>query len=89
MYINKPSVTKIEAASKVNLLHGTSCGLNIMQRRISCVHRGMFSTPELSYKFTGFINDLPLIVASSCCTHDFPQYTKHPQCTLDIPLVSS
>ena len=27
MYINKPSVTKIEAAGRVNLLHGTSCSL--------------------------------------------------------------
>ena len=26
MYINKPSVTKIEAVDKVNLLHGTVCG---------------------------------------------------------------
>ena len=25
MYINKPLVTKIEAADKVNLLHSTSC----------------------------------------------------------------
>ena len=25
MYINKPSVTKIEAADRVNLLHSTSC----------------------------------------------------------------
>ena len=25
MYINKSSVTKIEAADRVNLLHGTSC----------------------------------------------------------------
>ena len=25
MYINKPSVTKIEAADRVNLLHGTNC----------------------------------------------------------------
>ena len=25
MYINKPSVTKIEAADEVNLLHSTSC----------------------------------------------------------------
>ena len=25
MYINKPSVTKVEAADKVNLLHSTSC----------------------------------------------------------------
>ena len=24
MYINKPSVTKIEAADRVNILHGTS-----------------------------------------------------------------
>ena len=27
MYINKPSVTKIEAADRVNLLHSTSCGV--------------------------------------------------------------
>ena len=27
MYINKPSVTKIEAADRVNLLHGTRCRL--------------------------------------------------------------
>ena len=26
MYINKPSVTKIEAVDRVNLLHSTSCG---------------------------------------------------------------
>ena len=26
MYINKPSVTKIEAVDKVNLLHSISCG---------------------------------------------------------------
>ena len=26
MYINKPSLTKIEAADGVNLLHRTSCG---------------------------------------------------------------
>ena len=25
MYINKPSVTKIEAADRFNLLHSTSC----------------------------------------------------------------
>ena len=25
MYINKPSVTEIEAANRVNLLHGTRC----------------------------------------------------------------
>ena len=25
MYINKPSVTKIEAADRVDLLHSTSC----------------------------------------------------------------
>ena len=25
MYINKPLVTEIEAAERVNLLHGTSC----------------------------------------------------------------
>ena len=25
MYINKPSVTKIEAVDRVNLLHSTSC----------------------------------------------------------------
>ena len=25
MYINKPSVTKIKAADRVNLLHSTSC----------------------------------------------------------------
>ena len=25
MYINKPSVTKIEAADRINLLHSTSC----------------------------------------------------------------
>ena len=25
MYVNKPSVTKIEAADKVNLLYGTNC----------------------------------------------------------------
>ena len=25
MYINKPSVTKIEEADRVNLLHSTSC----------------------------------------------------------------
>ena len=25
MYINKPSVTKIEAADRVNLLHSSSC----------------------------------------------------------------
>ena len=27
MHINKPSVTKIEAADRVNLLHSTSCRL--------------------------------------------------------------
>ena len=25
MYINKPSVTNIEAADRINLLHGTGC----------------------------------------------------------------
>ena len=25
MYINEPSVTKIEAADRINLLHSTSC----------------------------------------------------------------
>ena len=26
MYINRPSVTKVEAVDRVNLLHNTGCG---------------------------------------------------------------
>ena len=29
MYINKPSVTKTEAADRVNLLYGTSCSFEL------------------------------------------------------------
>ena len=33
MYINKPSVIKIEAADRVNLLHSTSCGFEQWESR--------------------------------------------------------
>ena len=37
MYINKPSVTKIEAADRVNLLHSTSSNLeNLVKCSYAC-----------------------------------------------------
>ena len=33
MYINKPLVTKIEAADRVNLLHSTSCSFEQWESR--------------------------------------------------------
>ena len=44
MYINKPSVTKIEAADRVNLLHSSSCGFE--QYKSSKPGRMLVSLPR-------------------------------------------
>ena len=40
MYVNKPSVTKIEAADKVNLLHALAAASNStnLQNLVKCLH---------------------------------------------------
>ena len=40
MYINKPSVTKIKAADRVNLTHSTSCRLNNtnLENLVKCLY---------------------------------------------------
>ena len=44
MYINKPSVTKIEAADTVNLFHSTSCSFE--QYRFSKPGQMLVSMPR-------------------------------------------
>ena len=44
MYINKPSVTKVEAADKVNLLHSISC--RIEQYKSSKLGQMLVSLPR-------------------------------------------
>ena len=40
MYVNKPSMTKIEAADRVNLLHSTAAALNSanLQSLVKCLN---------------------------------------------------
>ena len=44
MYVNKPSVTKIEAADRVNLLHSTGCSFE--QYRSSKLSQMLVSLPR-------------------------------------------
>ena len=44
MYINKPSVTKIEAADRVNLLHSASCSFE--QYKSSKLDQMLVSLPR-------------------------------------------
>ena len=44
MYINKPSVTKIEAADRVNLFHSASC--NFEQNKSSKLGQMLISLPR-------------------------------------------
>ena len=47
MYINKPSVTKVEAADRVNLFHSTSASLNStnVESLVNC----LYPCPDIPY----------------------------------------
>ena len=47
MYINKPSLTNIEAAGRINLLHSTSCRLN--SKNLENLVKYLYPSPDMRH----------------------------------------